>query len=188
MRTCVILTCLVATAACHQPVTAPPPPPAPIVAATADSSELLARRRDSLANLEQRRMAEARAEAELALRDTLSMRIGFAFDRADIAPADLVLLQRKAAILRRNPAVALRVEGNCDERGSDEYNLALGQRRAVAVRTFLAGYGVDAERVTVVSYGEERPLSTVQDEAGWARNRRDDFTLLGGGSAALKVP
>jgi peptidoglycan-associated lipoprotein len=87
------------------------------------------------------------------------------------------VLQRKVSVLREYPDITIKIEGNADDRGSAEYNLALGQRRAEAVRRYLISYGLDASRFTVISYGEERPLDKAQNEKAWAQNRRDDFVI-----------
>ncbi|HLL81461.1 MAG TPA: OmpA family protein, partial [Longimicrobium sp.] len=89
-------------------------------------------------------------------------------------------LRAKAEILRANPTVRIRVEGHADQRGSTEYNLALGQRRAEAVRAWLGAYGIDAGRVSTLSYGKERPLDDGSDEGALARNRRAEFAITGG--------
>ncbi len=104
-------------------------------------------------------------------------RIYFAFDDATLTAEAQRILRRKADYLRRNPGVGLRIEGHCDERGTSEYNLALGDRRAESVKSFLAGLGIDPSRLSTISYGEERPLDPGGDEAAWARNRRAEFQL-----------
>ena len=96
----------------------------------------------------------------------------FEFDRAVISAADLEALQVHADVLRDNPSRRLVIEGHCDERGTREYNLALGERRADAVRSFLAAAGVGGSHIEMVSYGEERPEDPGQGEDSWARNRR----------------
>ena len=96
----------------------------------------------------------------------------FDFDEAVIRPADLSALEVHAQVLRDNPQRRVMVEGHCDERGTREYNLALGERRADAVKNFLTASGVPASRVESVSYGEERPDDPGHTEAAWSRNRR----------------
>ena len=83
-------------------------------------------------------------------------------------------------MLRATPSLSLRIEGHADERGSDEYNLALSQRRSAAAKRFLAGLGISADRVETVGYGEEQPLDQEESEAAWARNRRDEFRVTSG--------
>src|SRR5205807_5871502 len=86
-----------------------------------------------------------------------------------------------------NPGLRIRISGHCDERGSDEYNLALGNRRATAAKQYVVSHGIDAGRIETVSYGEERPLASGHDEEAWAQNRRDEFEILSGGEN-LKQP
>jgi peptidoglycan-associated lipoprotein len=101
--------------------------------------------------------------------------VHFAYDQADLTPEAQAILQGHAAWLHGNPGVGLVIEGHCDERGTVEYNLALGARRAEAAREFLAALGIEPSRMRTVSYGKERPLETGGDEAAWARNRRAHF-------------
>jgi peptidoglycan-associated lipoprotein len=96
----------------------------------------------------------------------------FAFDRSVLSPDDLSALQMHATILRDNPDRSVVIEGHADERGTREYNLALGERRADSVRSFLTSAGVSPRQIEIVSYGEERPEDPGQDEAAYARNRR----------------
>jgi peptidoglycan-associated lipoprotein len=110
--------------------------------------------------------------AEAALRT-----IHFDFDKSDIRPGDAKILDANAAWLTANPKLLLLIEGHCDERGTAEYNLALGERRAKATQTYLVSRGVQAERITLVSYGEERPECTEHSEKCWATNRRAQFLV-----------
>ena len=96
----------------------------------------------------------------------------FAFDSAALDPRAQQTLSRQAAFLRVNPSIKITIEGHCDERGTREYNLALGERRASASRDFLLAQGLDAARVRIVSYGKERPVVEGSNEAAWAKNRR----------------
>ncbi len=102
-------------------------------------------------------------------------RIHFAFDKADIRPDDAKVLDASAAYLKANPNQLVLIEGHCDERGTNEYNLALGERRAKAAMNYLVSNGVAAARITTISYGEERPLCTEKNEGCWSRNRNDTF-------------
>lgn len=102
----------------------------------------------------------------------------FAFDSAQVEPGERSKLEVVAAYLRDNAGVGLVVEGHCDERGSNEYNLALGERRALAVRAYLVGLGVDGSRVQTKSLGEEQPVALGHDEASWSQNRRASFGLF----------
>jgi peptidoglycan-associated lipoprotein len=101
--------------------------------------------------------------------------IFFAFDKADIRPDDAQTLTASAAYLKANPNQLILIEGHCDERGTSEYNLALGERRAKAAMTFLVSNGVEASRITTISYGKERPVCTEKNEACWSKNRNDTF-------------
>jgi peptidoglycan-associated lipoprotein len=114
--------------------------------------------------------------------------IYFDFDKSDIRPDAAATLDRKIPWLTANPGMRIRIEGNADERGSDEYNLALGQRRAASAKKYLVEHGVDAGRFDLVSYGEERPICTEHNEECWQRNRRDDFVIVTIGSDAIVVP
>ena len=102
---------------------------------------------------------------------TAGDRVFFAFDRSDINAEGQQTLERQAAWLRRYPNVAVRIEGHCDERGTREYNLALGERRANAVRNVLIAAGVSASRFSTISYGKERPIVVGSNEEAWAQNR-----------------
>ncbi|MFC1516608.1 peptidoglycan-associated lipoprotein Pal [Thermodesulfobacteriota bacterium] len=103
--------------------------------------------------------------------------IYFAFDRSDLSPTAQAVLRNKAAWLQANPDAAIFVEGHCDERGTPEYNMALGDRRAESAKTFLTDLGVSPQRMTTISYGEERPVDPGSNEEAWAKNRRAHFVL-----------
>lgn len=118
--------------------------------------------------------ASASAGAEGAQISSL-MRIHFDFDRYELSEEARMTLAGNAAYLKANPNAQIRIEGHCDERGSDEYNLALGERRAMAAKRYLQSLGVDTSRLTMISYGEERPLDPSSNEAAWAKNRRAEF-------------
>ena len=122
-----------------------------------------------------------------AVRMMLAAAIHFDFDKAIIRLEDAATLDQKAPILQANPDLRVRIAGHCDERGSDEYNLALGNRRATSAKQYLVSHGVDASRVETVSYGEERPADAGHDEDAWAKNRRDEFEIVSGGDM-LKQP
>jgi peptidoglycan-associated lipoprotein len=104
--------------------------------------------------------------------------IHFDFDKSAIKTADEPKLEEVANYMKSNPADAVRVEGNCDERGTEEYNRSLGERRALAAREYLARLGIDPGRVVTISYGQDRPVDTGHAEAAWSKNRRDDFVVL----------
>ena len=103
--------------------------------------------------------------------------IHFSFDSALLSDQAQQILNDKADYLRTNSGVTVTVEGHCDERGTDAYNIALGERRAESVKNFLVDLGISANRLNSVSYGEERPIAIGQDEASWAKNRRAQFVI-----------
>lgn len=190
-------------AACKKP--APPPAPVPVVTPPAqpnqDSIRLERQRQmtaDSIARAEsmrraadQRRadsIAAANAAASVAARDAESMRatmaepVHYDFDKADLRDDTKALLDAKIPILTANTALTIRVAGHTDDRGSGEYNLQLGQRRAAAARDYLTARGVNTARIELVSYGEERPLCQDKNEGCWAQNRRAEFEITAGGN------
>lgn len=122
--------------------------------------------------------AKAEAEARQAMQEFEQTHIYFDFDKSELKPEARAVLVKKAEYLRKNPEYRVRIEGNCDERGTNEYNLALGDRRAHAALEFLATLGVSEARMDTVSYGEERPLDPGHDEEAWAKNRNDQFKLM----------
>ena len=156
---------------------APEPTPAPAPAPTPPPVDNSAEQE----RLDRERREREAAQLRDALKADLSAMINFEFDRADIRQADQGTLDRKAAVLAANSAVRLRIAGHADDRGSDEYNLALGNRRAAAAKRYLENKGIDASRMEVVSYGEERPLNPGADETAYAQNRRDEFEITAGG-------
>ena len=136
---------------------------------TADADAEAARRAEEEARL-------ARERAYASIQDM----IYFDFDRSDIREDARQTLQLKAEAMRQFPDVRIRIEGHADERGTVEYNLALGERRAEAARAYLIDLGIDPDRMTTISYGEERPAVQGSNEAAWSQNRRDEFIPLGG--------
>lgn len=179
---------LLAAAACggKKPVETPAPAPAPTpIDSTAIKAQM---RQDSInaANARARAAAEAAARAaaqvQAQLAAELSAMINFDYDKSDIKPEYQANLDRKAAILKANPGLTILIAGNCDNRGSDEYNLALGNRRAAAAQRYLINQGVAASQISIVSYGEERPVNPADNEAAWAENRNDQFTPTAGGN------
>ena len=103
--------------------------------------------------------------------------IHFDFDKYDIRPGDTKTLDENAKWMKANPNHLVLIEGHCDERGTNEYNLALGERRAKATMNYLVAQGVQANRITLISYGEERPLCAEKNEECWAKNRRAHFLV-----------
>lgn len=119
---------------------------------------------------------EAAAEARRAAASGLQ-RIHFEFDRSDLTEEAKQILVKNAGLLRAAPQVNVLIEGHTDERGSDEYNLALGERRAISARNFLTSLGVGADRLRIISYGEEMPMALDRNEEAWAKNRRAEFKI-----------
>lgn len=119
------------------------------------------------------------AEPDLPKKEPLILSmVNFDFDKSDLTPEARAILADNARKLEANPEVYIRIEGHCDERGTVEYNLALGERRARAVRDYLVNYGIDPGRITIISYGKERPIDPGHNEAAWAKNRRAEFVIL----------
>lgn len=166
--------------------------PAPVVTAPDTAAERRAREA-AAREAEERQRREAaereRAARERAMeearraRETIAQRVHFDFDQSSIRADAESVLQRQVAILRAYPDVRLRITGHADERGSTEYNLALGQRRAQAVKDYYVTSGLNANRFEVVSLGEERPIATGSTEEAWAQNRRAEFAITGGESS-----
>jgi peptidoglycan-associated lipoprotein len=168
------------------PVAAGDPPQQ--TARPVDTSAADRARQDSIAaaELARRQAAEREARARTArAQEVLTTVVYFELDSDQLSAETQDRLRTKAAIMRANPSVELRIEGHADERGSTEYNIALGQRRAESVRTFLAGYGITANRLTTISYGKERPSMEGSNETAWARNRRAEFALISGEITAV---
>jgi peptidoglycan-associated lipoprotein len=116
-------------------------------------------------------------------RAALEERVFFEFDRSDLTAAARENLSAKAEILRSVPSLSIRIEGHADERGSDEYNLALSNRRAAAAMRFLADRGISSSRLAMAGYGEEQPLDPAENESAWAKNRRAEFRVTAGSLA-----
>src|SRR3989304_1105952 len=98
--------------------------------------------------------------------------IHFDFDKYDIRPGDAAILKENAALLKKYPNVKIQIEGHCDERGTNEYNLALGERRANSTKSYLLSLGIPSDRISTISYGEEKPLDPSQNEEAWAKDWR----------------
>lgn len=129
--------------------------------------------REKRLQAEQKKQAKWRMQRE----QFRNQDIYFAFDSADLSPEAMATLKTKADYLRKNPKDGVLIEGHCDERGSNEYNLALGDGRANSARNFLKDLGIDPSRLQTLSYGEENPLDPGHNEAAWAVNRRCHFVL-----------
>jgi len=135
---------------------------------------------ESLEDLEmaKRQEAEAKALQEREVGEFEPEPIYFDFDKSSIREEYRPILEKTGAFLKDNTSVHIRIEGNCDERGSPEYNLALGERRANSAERFLVSLGISPDRIEVISYGEERPLASGYSEEAWDQNRRDDFVII----------
>ena len=170
------------------PVPAPaPPPPTPAAPAPAPprvNQDSIDRARAAEAA---RLAATATAAAAARARATLGEKIYFDFDRDEIRDDQRATLDAKVPILSSNPNVRIRIAGHCDERGSDQYNEALGQRRAASAKRYLVSRGITESRIEVVSFGEERPAVQGENEEAWAQNRRDEFEIIAGGDN-LRAP
>jgi peptidoglycan-associated lipoprotein len=158
------------------PVMAPAPPPPAATQTTNDDAARLKAEADAeaarKAAAEAARLAKFKADAEAALKD-----INFDFDKSDIRDVDKPKLQAIADFLKTYPDAKIQVAGNCDERGTVEYNLALGERRAHAAQSYLTGLGTADARLSTISYGKERPEVQGHDEQSWLANRNCQFTL-----------
>jgi peptidoglycan-associated lipoprotein len=171
--------------ACRKPAIAPPPPEAPKAAAPAPApvdtsaqkaAEDAKRKAEAAAEAARKAAAEAEAAyrqaAEAALKD-----VHFAYDKADVRVEDKAVLAAIADFMKKYPKANVFIDGNCDQRGTIEYNLALGERRAAAVRDYLESLGVPAARLSTTSYGKEKLVCTEAVESCWFRNRRAHFSL-----------
>ena len=166
----------VAPAPVEQPAAAPQPaPPPPPAQPTCDAACVEARNN------------AAKAEAIRAATAALTETIYFDLDRSDITDDSRAKLDAKVPVLTQNTAVRIRIAGHTDSRGSDEYNLALGQRRAAAAKRYLTDRGIDGSRVEIVSFGEERGTCTEESDSCWSRNRRDEFEITGGDITAVQT-
>ena len=197
-------------AACSPPP--PPPPPAPVInqdsidaAARARAAAAERARAEEAARAEAARRAAAEAarvaaeaarvaaEAEraraaiAAARTAFATMIYFDLDKSDLKAEARATLTAKLPLLNANPNVRIRVAGHTDDRGSDAYNVALGQRRAAAAKRFLVDQGIAATRIDVVSFGEDRPAAMGSGEENWLKNRRGEFEIIVGGEN-LRLP
>ncbi len=150
-----------------------PPPPPPV--RVGEDEAYKKREAERLARL---RALEAEQKLKGELREFEADRIYFDFDRSELKPESKAILTKKADWLQSHPQFSVRIEGNCDERGTNEYNLALGERRANAAWKYLNALGVSGSRLSTISYGEERPLDSRSNEKAWAENRNDGFKLI----------
>ena len=203
LRPAVLIALAVTAAGAACTPKAPPAPPAPVV--NQDSIDAAARARaDEAARLERERLereraaaaaaaraaaeAEARARAAVdAAKAAFATAIYFDLDKSELSTEARALLDAKLPLLRTNANVRIRIAGHADDRGSDEYTVALGQRRAASAKRYLVDQGIAADRIDVVSFGEERPAAMGSGEESWAKNRRDEFEIIVGGET-IRLP
>ena len=188
-----VLTAAAAVACSHPtPQTAPAP-----AGPNQDSINAANARRDSIARADAaRRDSIARAQADAdrlrngrdAATKALTQVIYFDFDSDALKDDARSSLDAKIGILNASPDVKIKVGGNTDERGSDEYNLALGQRRAAAAKRYHSDHGISGDRIDIISNGEEHPVATGHDESSWSQNRRDEFEITAGADQIKGAP
>jgi peptidoglycan-associated lipoprotein len=176
-------------ASCAKKQVVSEPAVTPSLEQDAEAERLAAMKRAQEAEkaLEERRLREERLSEEDKARgereemaereEFLNENIHFEFDKSRLLPAEKEILQRKAKWLLGHPEVRVIIEGHCDERGTTEYNIALGDRRAVSAMSYLIDLGVESQRLTTVSYGEEKPIDPGHNESAWAKNRRAQFVI-----------
>jgi peptidoglycan-associated lipoprotein len=173
---------LVAAAACHhaQPPVArptPPPPPPPATAGTRPPEPPPPVREPVMPAEPIAGDSVASRSLDDLNRDSPLRPAYFEYDSADLTDAGRTVLQADAAVMKKYSTWVVTIEGHCDERGTKEYNLALGERRAVAARTYLISLGLEANRLRTVSYGSEFPFDPGHDEGAWSKNRRAHFVI-----------
>jgi len=125
--------------------------------------------------------AAIRAEWARAARATLSEILYFEYDSDELTSDARSKLDAKLALLNANPQVRVRIDGHTDERGTDEYNMVLGRRRAEQAKRYLTDRGIDGSRIETMSFGRERPVAQGSNEDAWSQNRRDEFSIISGG-------
>jgi peptidoglycan-associated lipoprotein len=176
-----ILISLLTAAACHHktaPVARPMPPPAATTPAERPPSPPEPVNEPTIVPPEPvRDDAIASASLDDLNRNSLLRPVMFELDSSDLSAAAQKTLEANAIVLKKYATWAVTVEGHCDERGTAEYNLALGERRAVAARAYLVSLGISADRLRTVSYGKEFPFDPGHDEAAWSKNRRAHFVI-----------
>ncbi|MGB5991544.1 MAG: peptidoglycan-associated lipoprotein Pal [Desulfobacterales bacterium] len=171
-----ILPAVFFTASCTKKIvqTDPAPTTQPEVSTAPDRS---AEEAEQARRLQEDRLRAEAAASEAAGTAFVNENIHFAFDSSVLSDQARHILNSKADYLRTNSGVMVTVEGYCDERGTDAYNMALGERRAESVKNFLVDLGISHNRLNTISYGEERPMAMGRDEASWAKNRRAQFVI-----------
>jgi peptidoglycan-associated lipoprotein len=147
-----------------------------------DQAAMEAARRKAMEEEQARRRAEEEREAVKPIQPaeaevTKLSPIHFDYDKYNLTGQAISILSQNAETLMEKPDLDITIEGHCDERGTDEYNLALGEKRAQAARDFLVNFGIAKSRISVISYGEERPIDPNHTEEAWAKNRRAEFKI-----------
>lgn len=172
----VLLTVLVVAGCKKKTPPPPPPPPAPTAPDTTGQAAREAAEREAAAARARADSLAALARNEAEAKKTIQP-VYFDYDKYNLRPDARDAATTDAAVIQKFKNWKVRLEGNCDERGTEEYNLALGEKRANTVRDFLVNYGIDAGRLSTVSYGETRPADPGHAEAAWAKNRRVDMVI-----------
>jgi peptidoglycan-associated lipoprotein len=190
----VALTLFAVSACKKKPEPAPAPAPAPVALAPVaprinqDSIEAARRAADAAAAKAAADADARRRAAEMeSVRNTIAAKVYFDYDKDEIRDDQKATLDAKVGIMNASSAVRLRIAGHTDDRGSDEYNLALGQRRAASVQRYLVSRGLNASRFETVSFGKERPAAQGENEDAWSKNRRGEFEIIAGGDN-LRMP
>jgi peptidoglycan-associated lipoprotein len=174
-------------------ITAPPeevakveeekPPAVEVAREVKEEEEFKKAEEARIERLKELEMARKKEAEERALKERIAIKfeaesIYFDFDKSFIRQEYRPVLEKKAEFLVDNPNISIRIEGNCDERGTNEYNLALGERRTNSAKNFFVSIGISPDRIEMISYGEERPLALGHNENSWVQNRRDDFVVI----------
>ncbi|MBF0117474.1 MAG: peptidoglycan-associated lipoprotein Pal [Desulfobacterales bacterium] len=168
---------LMFTAACKKKVEPPAPPAQQEATKDASAADDAAKKAAEEEAAKRRALEEAEAAKRAAREAFMNEDINFDFDKSALREDATEILKKKAAFLKDNADVNVMIEGHCDERGTAEYNIALGEKRAKSAKNFLVDSGVDAGRLNTVSYGKEKPLDEGKTEEAWAKNRRAHFVI-----------
>jgi peptidoglycan-associated lipoprotein len=180
MKRLLVLVFVIGAAACHKsapPVTRPVPPPPPPPATVSRPPDPPAPAREPIPPEPLASDAVASRSLDDLNRDSPLQPVFFEYDSDELNDAGRASLQTNATVLKKYTTWTVTIEGHCDERGTAEYNLALGERRAVAARAYLISLGIDPNRLRTVSYGSEFPFDPAHQESAWSRNRRAHFVI-----------
>jgi peptidoglycan-associated lipoprotein len=181
---CLVIPGLLLTASCAKKTIQSQPQAASVEEGAGEMGSTADQERARQRALEDQRLQEERLREEAVTRRERAEKeafvnelIYFEFDESRLLPEAKAILKNKAKWLLANPTANVVIEGHCDERGTSEYNMALGDRRAQSARNYLVDLGVSSRRLTTISYGEERPLAFGHNETAWAKNRRAQFVI-----------